>query len=237
MLQVSRLEGKSFLDVGSGSGLFSLAAMRLGARRVHSFDFDSESVACALELKERYFPGTPQWIVEQGSALDETYLSSLGTFDVVYAWGVLHHTGNMWQAIENTCCRVGADGRLFIAIYNDEGLRSRLWKGVKIRYCRNLAWRLPILIGFGGYFSAKGLVKDLFLRRNPISRYRFYKAQRGMSYFTDLRDWLGGYPFEVAKPDLVIDAVCARGFVLTKLKTPLQSKGNNEYLFVRIASR
>lgn len=237
MLQISSLEGKTFLDIGSGSGLFSLAAMRLGAARVHSFDFDSESVACARALNEKYFSNAPRWTIEQGSALDEAYLSSLGTFDVVYAWGVLHHTGNMAQAIENTCRRVAPDGKLFIAIYNDEGLRSRLWKAVKVRYCRNLAWRLPILIGFGGYFSAKGLVKDLFLLRNPIRRYRSYKIQRGMSYFTDLRDWLGGYPFEVAKPDLVIDAVCARGFVLTKLKTPLQSKGNNEYLFVRTASR
>ena len=170
MLQVSSLEGRSFLDIGTGSGLFSLAAMRLGASRVHSFDFDGESVACARELKTRYFPENSHWTIEQGSALDEQYLSSLGTFDVVYAWGVLHHTGSMWQALENACRRVAPGGKLFVAVYNDEGLRSRLWRAVKVRYCQSVAWRVPIVIGFGTYFSAKGLVKDLALGKNPWVR-------------------------------------------------------------------
>lgn len=234
MLQIGSLSGKSFLDIGTGSGLFSLAAMRLGAARVHSFDFDEQSVACARELKARYFPDSEHWTIEQGSALDQKYLATLGIFDVVYAWGVLHHTGNMWLALENACRPVSPGGKLFVALYNDEGLRSRLWRSVKVRYCRSLAWRVPIALGFGSYFSAKGLIKDLALRRNPLTRYRSYKEQRGMSYFIDLLDWLGGYPFEVARPDNVIDACCSRGFVLTRLKTPRQSKGNNEYVFTRI---
>jgi 2-polyprenyl-3-methyl-5-hydroxy-6-metoxy-1,4-benzoquinol methylase len=100
MLKVERLDGKSFLDIGSGSGLFSLAARRLGAR-VHSFDYDQQSVACTAELRRRYFPSAGDWVVERGSALDRDYLARLGTFDVVYSWGVLHHTGDMWRALEN----------------------------------------------------------------------------------------------------------------------------------------
>ena len=92
MLREPSLEGRTFLDIGCGSGLFSLAARRLGAI-VHSFDFDADSAACAAELRRRYFPGDLQWTVEQGSVLDDAYLASLGTFDVVYSWGVLHHTG------------------------------------------------------------------------------------------------------------------------------------------------
>src|SRR5262245_45349652 len=92
MLRESTLVGKSFLDIGCGSGLFSLAARRLGAR-VHSFDFDADSVACADELRRRYFQGDPQWTIEQGSVLDSHYMSALGNFDIVYSWGVLHHTG------------------------------------------------------------------------------------------------------------------------------------------------
>ena len=58
MLGSDAVKGKSFLDVGSGSGLFSLAAMRLGASKVHSFDYDEQSVECTKELKRRFFPGS-----------------------------------------------------------------------------------------------------------------------------------------------------------------------------------
>src|SRR4051794_3248472 len=85
-LGVRDLKGLSFLDVGSGSGLFSLAARRLGAR-VHSLDYDPHSVACTTELRRRYFPDDPNWRVEHGSALDPEYLRSLGTFTIVYSWG------------------------------------------------------------------------------------------------------------------------------------------------------
>lgn len=92
MLDVEDLRGRSFLDVGCGSGLFSLVARRLGAT-VHSFDVDPQSVACAEELRRRYFTDDSRWVIEPGSVLDEESLSGLGEWDVVYAWGVLHHTG------------------------------------------------------------------------------------------------------------------------------------------------
>jgi len=111
MLEVADLREKSFIDVGSGSGLFSLAAMRLGSRRVHSFDYDPHSVACTQELKRRYFEKSDVWTIEQGSALDPAYLAQLGQFDIVYSWGVLHHTGNMWQALENVVPLVAPSGK------------------------------------------------------------------------------------------------------------------------------
>src|ERR1039457_4578113 len=80
-LELETLQGKTFLDIGSGSGLFSLAARQLGAR-VHSFDYDPHSVNCTRELKRRYFPHDDSWTVESGSALDASYLRSLGQFDV-----------------------------------------------------------------------------------------------------------------------------------------------------------
>src|SRR6185295_10447431 len=105
MLKERSLEGRRFLDIGSGSGLFSLAARRLGAS-VHSFDLDPESVRCALELRRRFCPADADWRIEQASALDRRYLAALGEFDVVYSWGVLHHTGQMRDALENAALPV-----------------------------------------------------------------------------------------------------------------------------------
>jgi 2-polyprenyl-3-methyl-5-hydroxy-6-metoxy-1,4-benzoquinol methylase len=234
MLEMNDLEGKSFLDIGCGSGLFSLAAMRLGAERVHSFDFDPQSVACAQELRGRYFARVHNWTIQQGSVLDLEFLSSLGQFDVVYSWGVLHHTGDMWQALQNVIPSVANQGRLFIALYNDQGVWSTAWTGIKKRYNRGLAWRLLFTPIFASYFALRGVFKDvLFLHRNPFIRFREYKQSRGMAYTTDLLDWLGGYPFEVAGPDAVFDFFRKQGFELVKLKTAGTGLGNNEFVFVR----
>ena len=135
MLDIDSLEGRSFIDIGSGSGLFSLAARRLGAR-VHSFDYDPHSVACTAELRKRYFSNDGEWKVEEASVLDQKYLESLGTFDVVYSWGVLHHTGQMWQALENVHRLVAPGGKLFIALYNDTGSQSSRWTWLKKTYNR-----------------------------------------------------------------------------------------------------
>jgi 2-polyprenyl-6-hydroxyphenyl methylase/3-demethylubiquinone-9 3-methyltransferase len=232
MLEVHDLKGMSFLDIGSGSGLSSLVAMRLGAVRVHSFDLDPQSVACTKELRQRYFPEATNWVVEEGSVLDSHLLSRLGTFDIVYSWGVLHHTGNMWQALEDAGRLVADAGKLFIAIYNDEGEISRLWTRLKIFYNRGTIWR-PIM--FASYFTwqmLRGLAVDVVVRRrHPLARYREYKKLRGMSFARDLSDWLGGYPFEVAKPESILEFFLKKHFKLVRLRTVSRGHGNNEYVF------
>ncbi len=237
MLEVENLIGKSFLDVGCGSGLFSLAAMRLGADKVCSFDYDPQSVACAQELKRRYLNEASHWTISQGSALDADFVSRLGQYDVVYTWGVLHHTGNMWQALENVVLPVAQQGMLFIALYNDQGIRSRLWRGVKKAYNRNAVWRAIIVPLFAAFYVARGFVKDVITLKNPITRYRQYKRSRGMSYFTDLLDWLGGYPFEVAKPEAIVEFFRGKGFETIKLNPAGRGLGNNEYVFRRLSGK
>ena len=166
--------------------------------------------------------------------MDLDFLSSLGQFDIVYSWGVLHHTGNMWQALQNVIPSVAMQGRLFIALYNDQGVVSTVWKGIKKRYNRGLVWRLLLTPIFAAYFALRGLFKDVFfLHRSPFIRFQEYKQSRGMAYTTDLLDWLGGYPFEVAGPDAVFDFFRKNGFELVKLKTAGTGLGNNEFVFVR----
>lgn len=232
MLGVDSLEGKTFVDIGSGSGLFSLAARHLGAS-VTSFDYDPDSVATTAKLRESLRPGDGNWRVEQGSVLDDTYMASLGKFDVVYSWGVLHHTGNMWKALENAASAAKSHSRLFVAIYNDQGRASKWWLRIKRLY----NWLPPFLrfivlwpcfIRLRGPMLVRGLV-----RGQPLKEWREYGRERGMSPWYDVVDWVGGLPFEVAKPEEIIAFYHAKGFRLIRLKTCAGGRGCNEFVFER----
>jgi len=222
------LQGKTFLDVGCGSGLFSLAARNMGAK-VRSFDYDKNSVACAMELKNRFHNGDPDWIIEQGSALDRGYLAALGRYDIVYSWGVLHHTGNMYAALENTSKAVKDNGMLFIAIYNDQGGKSRRWRAFKKFY---VSAPKPVKLLMALFvitrFELVTVIKRLMFFKTP-----FPKKERGMDPWHDAVDWAGGYPFEVARPEEIFEFCKTRGFTLLKLTT--RDLGCNEYVFIKTA--
>lgn len=232
LLGTDDLTGKRFLDIGSGSGLFSLAARQMGAE-VHSFDYDPQSVGCTEEVRRRFRPNDAGWIVEQGSALDEEYLQGLGEFDVVYSWGVLHHTGAMWRALENAATPVKRDGGLLVvAIYNDQEERSVRWLRVKKLYCSGSAGRALVTGYFVPKFFLRGLLSDLKHGRNPTARYTAAR-ERGMSVVRDWFDWLGGLPFEVASPEAVFRFYRDRGFELVEMTTVGGALGCNEFVFRR----
>jgi SAM-dependent methyltransferase len=237
MLGVESLIGKRFLDIGSGSGLFSLAARRLGAT-VRSFDYDPQSVQCAAELRSRFFPDDRNWRIEEGSILDDAYVASLGRYDIVYSWGVLHHTGQMWKAIENAASLVADGGKLFIAIYDDGGAISRRWRLLKRWYNRMPAGLKPLYTA--AIFVPRelySLVGNLALGRLGayIAKRRHWAQQstRGMSYWHDFVDMLGGYPFEVARPEQIFRFCRDRGFRLLEMTTSVSGVACNEFVFER----
>jgi 2-polyprenyl-3-methyl-5-hydroxy-6-metoxy-1,4-benzoquinol methylase len=227
---ITDLKGKVFLDIGCGSGLYSLAAWRLGAERIVSVDLDSASVR-ATELVRSSAGSPANWLVLQGNIIDEALQDEIGEADFVYCWGVLHHTGEMYRAIRYTCRLVARKGILYLALYNH--CRSAHW-WLRIKRLYN---RLPEplqLAMVAGYGSASILNK---IRRgeNPVAFLREYSLNsRGMSFRRDLVDWLGGLPYEFAKPEQIFDFVAGFGFELGNVKTVV-THGCNEFLFRRPA--
>jgi SAM-dependent methyltransferase len=237
------LEGLSFLDIGCGSGLFSLAAHRLGADRIVSLDVDPKSVWCADMLKK--MAGSPHnWQVYEGSVLDDGFMENLGRFDFVYSWGVLHHTGEMWRAIVNGSRAVAEGGLFYLAIYNRTDALgifpdcrfgpSKAWVPIKKIYA-SLAVPLQNLIDY----AIMAFIFTLYLLtfKNPFKRITTHKDNfRGMSWRHDIKDWVGGYPYEYSGADEVFVFLRDRGFKLENLKC-YQGVGNNEYLFQKIRAQ
>lgn len=225
------IRGKTFVDIGCGSGLFSYAAYQLGASRVVSVDVDEFSVACVTSLREREH-NPDNWEIRTGSALDERFMHTLGQFDVVYSWGVLHHTGDMYRALDHVAHLVKPGGVFYTAIYgkskNRLGGTSEFWLRVKKKYNRSgpSGKRLMEYL-YVVYFFVDGLLTFT----NPIRKIKTYR-ERGMNWYNDIVDWLGGYPYEFATPSEMIEYFGARGLYCKKLV----DKGGlacNDYLFVK----
>ena len=236
LLGVSDLNGRSFLDIGCGSGLSSLAAVSLGARPVIGFDADPGSLAASAELRASAGIDAGTWQLLEGSILDPSFLATLGNADVVHAWGSLHHTGALWQAIDNACELVACEGLLVLAIYNDvDGIGgSAEWRRIKSWYSR--APRALRLLMEWAYIAQRATC-DLLALRNPAARLRGEMCERGMDFRVDVRDWLGGLPYEYASALAVVERVQGKlGFELCYLNA-VQGHSCNEFTFRRPSPR
>ena len=191
---------------------------------MHSVDYDPQSVACARELKRRYFPDDPDWTLQEGSVLDVDFLRGLGTYNIVYSWGVLHHTGAMWDAIGNCAKLVAPGGLLWISLYA-KGSRYRKDLALKKKFNASSS------IG-KRWMIAQRIFKFMLSRsrhlKNPFDWNQ--KVGRGMNIYHDIVDWLGGLPYETASEDEVVRFARQRGFILERIRAVAEG-GCSVYVF------
>lgn len=199
------ISNKTFLDIGCGSGLFSIAAIKLGAKKVLGFDLSKESVD-----------------VSKQNTKSECTPDNIGKFDIVYSWGVLHHTGDIVGAILNSMNLVEDKGLLVIAIYNRHW-SSPIWKRIKYIYNISPLFLQKIMI-FVFYFIII-VTKFLVTFKNPL------KLKRGMKFYYNVIDWVGGYPYEYATQEEIIQFCKHKNFNLIKTVKAGVPTGCNEFVF------
>ena len=237
LLALESLHGQTFLDIGCGSGLFSLAACRLNAASVISFDFDADSVRTSQWLRERENVPESRWSIAQGSVLDPAFMAAIPPVAILYSWGVLHHTGRMWDAIDAAAAKVAPGGRFAISIYNRVERKpdsSAMWWKIKRFYNRSPGFVRGLM---ETAYIANHAATRLITLRNPFRAYvdQAGAGRRGMDFRHDVRDWLGGFPYEYATAGELFEYVHGKhGFQLERLRT---GDGNicNEFLFLRPA--
>lgn len=229
------INGSSIVDIGSGSGIHSLAFYLSGASKVVSLDVDAFSIQATRTLSELFGSRDGCWEVREGSVLDKKFLQTLGQFDIVYSWGVLHHTGDMYGAIDNAKDLVKPGGVFLIALYNHRTRfpGSEFWKRVKYLYSHR-GWLTKRIIEC--FYLLYVFLVALF-RRGPLEYFNYIRdygrTSRGMDFWTDRIDWLGGYPYEYAKPEEIEKFLEERGFRLVRIEYDT-GVGCNEFLFEKI---
>ncbi len=205
------VSGKTVVDIGSGSGIHSSVFHLLGAKTIYSFDYDKNSVEATKTVWEK--EGKPEnWIISHGSILDDEFIQSIGQFDIVYSWGVLHHTGAMWKALEKTFSLVKPGGILWISLYA-KGPRYSEYLALKQKY--NSASR----------YGKRWMIYKR-IGRIMLGRLRHFKnpftwnetKERGMNVYHDLVDWLGGLPYEEASESEVLMFGRKHGLILERIK-------------------
>ena len=166
----------TFLDIGCGSGLSIVAALRLGARSATGLDIDPASVETARAVLKDH-GGDGDWSVRTASVFDISPDKD-GTYGIVHSWGVLHHTGDMWSAIRKAAALVAPNGYLALALYRKTPLCS-FWRGEKKFYARS---NRLIQAAIGVIYRTAFCAALIASARNPVGYIRNYKTARGMSW-------------------------------------------------------
>jgi SAM-dependent methyltransferase len=236
LLPAAAFEGRSFLDIGCGSGLHALAAARLGVRHVLAIDLDQKSVATTEALLARHAGSVP-WTVRRADVFD-LQPRQHGRYDVVYSWGVLHHTGDVAEALAKAAALVNPGGYFAFALYRPTRL-DRLWVAEKRWYAKvgPRAQRLARAL-YVGLLRAR-----LALTGRSLEAYIATYQARGMDFGHDVHDWLGGYPYQSIGAGEVEALMARQGldklreFAVSRSAVPvgLFGSGCDEYVYRRPA--
>jgi SAM-dependent methyltransferase len=233
LLKREDLKGLDFLDIGCGSGIHSMAALQAGAGEIRSSDYDPNSVQAAKMV--RGYAGNPKnWVIERGDVLDENYIDSLGKWNLVYSWGVLHHTGDVWRALELAQRPVADGGLFYIALYSsDVQTDPDYWLRIKQEYNQAGAFERWRMVWW--YVWEHMMAKKISHFPIVFMRMVNYRFSRGMSLFSDIRDWLGGWPMQFVADKDVIDLLEQKhGMKLLNIKT---GEACTEFVFERLAKQ
>ncbi len=225
------LKGCSFVDIGCGSGIHSVAAERMGADKIWAIDLDPRSVTTTKKVCEIF--DTKKIVVDRADIL-ELDTETVDKFDVVYSWGVLHHTGDMWGAIDKAAKLVSQDGYLAIALYGKTRY-CEFWKNIKLQYCEGdddlkRIYEKRYIKAFGFYLLLRGQT----LRRKKEE----YIRKRGMNFEHDVKDWLGGYPYDSVTPSQLSQHFDGKFELVSssvKKRSGLFGSGCDEYLFKKVS--
>jgi len=219
-----KIKNSKFLDIGCGSGVFAIAASKIGAKETVGIDISKESISALLQNQKKFT--SPKKVKFFCRSILDKDIFNLGQFDIVYSWGVLHHTGKMWKAIENSLDLVKRNGLLVLAIYNKHW-SSPFWKMIKRFYNFSPIFIKKTLVFI--FYWVIALTKLIIAKKNPLKNKR-----RGMSFYYDIIDWLGGYPYEYAPKDEIKNFIEKKKFKLIKfVKAPVPT-GCNEFVFQQI---
>jgi len=234
LIPASDLAGRSFLDIGCGSGVHSLAAAQLGVSRLLATDIDTDSVATTRAVLTKFAVGAP-WEAKAVSVFDLDPERD-GRFDIVYSWGVLHHTGAMWEAIAKAAAMVAPGGLLAIALYR-RIVFDPFWKLEKRWYSKASPGAQKL--AQSAYISAYRLARSVRGKGSYQDFVANYRSNRGMDFAHDVHDWLGGYPYESASAREVESRLSALGFSARKVSARGRSlgvfgSGCDEYVYMRL---